>query len=219
MASHDLRAPLRAIDQLAQFIEEDAADALSEDSREDLGQLRKRVFRLEALLKSLLDYSRVGRDESVAVPIDVAAMAEEIVELYVPTDRFTVEITLNLPEIVAPRPAAELIIRNLLMNAVKHHDRERGWIRVSGERTGCTASIIVSDDGPGIPERYRQRVFEIFQTLKPRDDVEGSGMGLALVKKTMETMSGTVEILPNEGRGTSFKLTWFDQPQPMKAAS
>jgi signal transduction histidine kinase len=94
------------------------------------------------------------------------------------------------------------------MNSVKHHDRDRGKITVTGRRDDDWAVISVADDGPGIPFDCRARVFEMFQTLRPRDEVEGSGMGLALVRKTVESHGGTVEIEAREGRGATFVMRW-----------
>lgn len=208
VASHDLRAPLRGIDQLAAFVEEDAGDILPEQAQSDLGLLRGRVGRMEALLNSLLEYSRVGRTESAPDWIEIPAMLNEIAEMYVPTDRFKVHIPADAPPIFAPRTAVEIVFRNLLMNAVKHHDHDEGEIRVAWSSDAGGLHFTVTDDGPGIPEEFFDKVFQLFQTLKPRDRVEGSGMGLAMIKKTLSVQGGEIAIESGAGRGTTFRVTW-----------
>ncbi len=216
VASHDLRAPLRGIDQLAGFIEEDAGHVLPEESKSDLALLRGRVSRLDQLLAGLLEYARVGRTESEPGEVDVAELMAEIADLYVPEGRFRVEVDGVLPTVFAPRTAVALCLRNLVMNSVKHHDRDEGVIRVSGTTRGRHAVIIIEDDGPGIPDAYATKAFELFQTLRPRDEVEGSGLGLPIVKKAAEAHGGEVRLLATEGRGARFELRW---PRPGRHSS
>ncbi len=213
VASHDLKAPLRAISQLAMFIEEDVGDALPEDSRADLALLRGRVARLDRLLDGLLEYSRVGRKESESRWINTRALLDDVAELYVPAERFRLEVQDDLPAVHAPRTAVEIVFRNLLMNSVKHHDAEVGTIRVLGHADATHVHFVVEDDGPGIPLNYANKVFQLFQTLHPRDEVEGSGMGLALVRKALESCGGSIELRPGRGRGASFHFRW-----PIRAA-
>lgn len=213
VASHDLRAPLRGIDHLAAFIEEDASDLLPPSCRDDLSLLRDRVRRLEDLLSSLLSYSRIGRREGESTWVETRAVLENVLDLYVPSDRFQVYLPEDLPQVFAPLAAVELVFRNIVMNAVKHHDKELGVISVSAETVGDEIVFTISDDGPGIPEEYQEKVFRLFQTLKSRDELEGSGMGLALVKKTMEIHGGRVEILSDGKSGTSFILAWPTSPE------
>lgn len=207
-ASHDLRAPLRGIEQLAGFIMEDAGERLPPESREDLALLRGRVARMEGLLEGLLQYSRIGRREGEPEWLDTVEVVSSAAELCVPSERFEVETEPELPPVYAPRAAVELVFRNLLANAVKHHDRERGVVRVGWQADDEHVWFTVADDGPGIPYEFKDKVFQPLQTLHARDDVESSGMGLALVRKTIEAHGGTVELCPGEGRGATFRLCW-----------
>jgi signal transduction histidine kinase len=113
-----------------------------------------------------------------------------------------------MPTFQTPRVPLEQVIRNLVSNAIKHHDRDDGAIEVFSRESGNFYEFAVSDDGPGIPPEFHDRVFQIFQTLKSRDEVEGSGMGLALVKKTVEAHGGNVTLESSGGRGTTFRFTW-----------
>ena len=209
VASHDLKAPLRAIDNLSQWIEEDLADALTGESRENMGLLRGRVHRLESLLDDLLAYSRAGRKGTECVHVCIKDLVEGIVsELDIPPG-LAINVTADVPECETPRGPLEQIFRNLIGNAVKHHDRAEGTISVCVEDVGAHYEISVSDDGPGIPPDLQEKAFEMFQTLRPRDEVEGSGIGLAVVRKLVEWQGGRITIdSPADQRGTTFRFAW-----------
>lgn len=214
VASHDLKAPLQGIEQLANIIEEDVGDELPAETREDLALMQSRVQRLKKLLDSLLQYSRIGREESEPDHVEICGLLADLADLLPPDEKFSIAHADDLPLLFAPRPALELVFRNLVGNAIKHHDRDSGQIRISAEATAESVVVQVSDDGPGIPFEYRERIFELFQTLRRRDEVEGSGMGLALVRKTLLNLGGSIELLPGDGRGASFRLT-FPAPAPV----
>lgn len=207
VASHDLKAPLRAIDQLAGFVQEDAGDLLPDESRDDLVLLRSRVSRLDTLLNGLLEYSRVGRREADPTWVDMEELLDGIRELYLPSDgSFTFEIDGPLPRVWMPVAAVELVFRNLIGNAVKHHDRPEGRIRIECMEEEHHALFMVHDDGPGIPEGYEERIFGLFETLRPRDEVEGGGIGLTMVKKTLEVTGGSIRAIPSRERGAHFAV-------------
>ncbi len=208
VASHDLKAPLRAIDSLASWIAEDAAGALPPESARHLALLRSRAERMERLLDSLLTYARAGRQEAAAEAVDTAALVHETVALVAPPEGFDVRVEGDLPTVVTARAPLELVVRNLVANAIKHHDRADGCVSVSARVLGAWAEFTVADDGPGIADIYRERAFGMFQTLRPRDEVEGSGMGLAIVRKTVEARGGHVTVDERPGGGARFRFTW-----------
>ena len=208
MASHDLRSPPRAIDNLAEWIAEDQENQFSSQSREDLKTLRGRAKRMEGLLDGLLQYSRVGRVEHAVEEVDCSAMVREIAELLDKPASFTVEVSGERPPLRTPRVPLEQVVRNLIDNAIKHHDRPGGCIAVSATQRDGMVELSISDDGPGIDPQYHDQVFNIFETIKTRDEVEGRGMGLAMVKKIVETQGGkiTLDLIP--GEGATFRFTW-----------
>ncbi len=208
VASHDLKAPLRAIDNLAQWIAEDTYDLLPEAAHSDLQLLRQRARRMEALLDELLQYARAGRVTAPAEVVDTGILVQDIVHLLEPPDGITVHVATPMPTLVTPKAPLDLVFRNLIGNAIKHHKPSGGHITVSARDAGPAMEFRVSDDGPGIAPEFHTQVFQMFQTLKPRDQVEGSGMGLALVKKTVETCGGTLKLESAEGRGAMFSFTW-----------
>jgi len=209
VASHDLKAPLRAIDNLAGWIEEDIGEQMPDDSREHMKLLRGRINRLEALLSGLLEYSRTGRDEIEPAWINSHALVQEVTELLSPPDSIQVNISQDMPHLFSAQTPLQQVFHNLIGNAIKHHDRENGIIEVTCRDLGSQFEFAVIDDGPGIPEKYHERVFQMFQTLKRRDEVEGSGIGLAVVEKLVRANGGSVTVaLRGTGRGTEFRFTW-----------
>ncbi len=207
VASHDLRAPLRAIESLSLWLEEDLAGILPAESAEHLWLLRERTKRMEALLDSLLEYSRIGRKKAEVVLVDTAALVKNIIDSLDISGRFAVTMT-DLPCFSTARGPLNQVLSNLIGNVAKHHDLAKGCITVAAVQSDNLIEFSVIDDGPGIPEQYREKVFGMFQTLKPRDEVEGSGMGLALVRKIVEYNGGSVTIHAAEPRGAEVRFSW-----------
>ena len=208
-ASHDLKAPLRGIEHLAIWIEEDLKGTADAEVQENLSLLKSRVRRMASLIEALLQFSRIGRREYPAEPVDIGKMIGDIVELLSLPEGFEVTVAKQMPPLVTQKPPLELIFRNLIGNAVKHHDRPSGRITVEWRDLGDDIEFSVSDDGPGIDPEFQEKIFGMFQTLKPRDEVEGSGMGLALVKRAVEHHGGTIRLDSRRGvRGARFFFTW-----------
>lgn len=207
ISSHDLKAPLRGMDDLAKWIAEDLGDNITPDIQEKIDLLRGRVSRMESLLKDILAFSRAGKNMAEPEEVDFEAVVDEVIDWISPPDGFNIVRDTALPTLIAPKSVTELVTLNLVSNAIKHHDRPEGTIRIGYEGGETHHLYYVSDDGPGIPEKYHKHVFEIFKKLTPRDHVEGSGMGLAIVKKMTQALGGKIEILSEDGkRGTTFNV-------------
>lgn len=215
VASHDLKAPLRAIDQLATWIAEDTGDILPEKSKTHLEKLQSRVRRMEQLLEDLLAYSRADRQFGQAVMVDTGALVNSIVELLSPLESFVVTVQEDMPVITTAHTPLETVFMNLIDNAIKHHHRSQGRVYISARERDQFVEFSVADDGPGIAEAFHERIFQMFQTLRPRDEVEGSGVGLAVVKKIVTSLGGTIWVESREGEGATFRFTWpKNPPQP-----
>lgn len=208
VASHDLKSPLRGIAQLSSWIEEDIAENNYAEIDQHTELLRNRIKRMEKLLDDLLIFYRAGKTEGTESTLDVNDMVQEIFEIQNNKPGLLLELKNTLPTINTLSTPLEQVIRNLLSNAIKHHDREQGVIQISSRLVDDDFyEFSVCDDGPGIPEKFHERVFGMFQTLKPRDEMEGSGMGLALIKKLVENYGGHIQ-LKSSGRGACFTFTW-----------
>jgi signal transduction histidine kinase len=206
--SHDLRAPLRAIDAIAGWLDEDLRKLLSDEQRDQMRLLRGRVRRMDRLLSDLLDYARADGEEVAVETVELTALMAEVTELCAPPNGFVVETIQPAPTLETARIPLRRILLNLVGNAIKHHDQANGHVSVEVVASNDRFKFKVSDDGPGIPPRFHDRVFQMFQTLRPRDAVEGSGMGLALVKKLVENSGGAIWLESNGSRGTTCIFTW-----------
>ncbi|MBX3011676.1 MAG: PAS domain S-box protein [Caldilineaceae bacterium] len=209
VASHDLKAPLRAIVNLAGWIAEDAGEQLPAASLDHLDKLRGRALRMERLLDDLLTYSRVGRREGVVEEIKTDVMIQDTVYLLAPPTGFQVKLVSAMPSLLTPRTPLELVFRNLISNAIKHHQQPtQGEVRIQARDAGDFVEFWVSDNGPGIEPQYHERIFGMFQTLRPRDEIEGSGMGLAIAKRAVEYRGGVIHVESSSREGTTFRFTW-----------
>ena len=208
IASHDLKAPLRAIDQLSQWISEAVGDRAENQTKRHVELMQNRVRRLETLLDDLLNYARVKIDVRQLELVDVNEVVNEIKFLLDAPEEFKFVVANQLPCFHTEKAAIEICFRNLISNAVKHHDKSQGTIRIGSSDKGNFFEFFVDDDGPGIEPEYRKQVFDIFCTLKSRDEVEGSGMGLTLVKKIVETVGGKIWIDENNSIGTTIRFKW-----------
>jgi PAS domain S-box-containing protein len=212
VASHDLKAPLRAIELLVQWIVEGLDGYDKNNVQENLTLLGKRTQRLNRLLDDLLAYSRAGRKVGSHRLIDTHALVLDVAQLLNPPPGIAISIEGRLPAFATYRAPLEQVLRNLVGNAIKHHPGPEGRVVVSCKEDGDFYVFAVADDGEGIPAQYADRVFEMFQTLKPRDQVEGSGMGLAIVNRIVVWQGGRVWFEPAPGgRGTAFKFQWKKQ--------
>lgn len=210
VASHDLKAPLRGISNLASWIEEDIGDAMTAESKKHLGLLNNRIDRLGALLEDLLQYSRAGRETNEIRTVDLAEDLPELFRLVSANDRFNLELENRMPKLETAAAPIEQIFRNLISNAIKHHDKDKGTLTIVSRRLGDRYEFIVRDDGPGIAPEYQERIFGMFQTIRSRDEVEGSGIGLSVSKKLVESVNCSiwVESSPETQRGAAIHFTW-----------
>ncbi|WP_018986820.1 PAS domain-containing sensor histidine kinase [Methylophilus methylotrophus] len=205
----DLKSPLRGIFQISHWIEEDLTNGQTDAIPQHMSLLRGRLRRMERLLDDLLAYSRAGRLEGSVSQVELGKWAQNIFEMQAPPEGFTLEVAADLPTLTTLATPLEQVLRNLFTNAIKHHDRPQGRIRLDWRAASKTYhEFSVTDDGPGISPEYQERVYLMFQTLRPRDEVEGSGMGLALVKKIVEAYGGTTSIVSDGIRGTTIRFTW-----------
>ena len=214
VTSHDLRAPLRAISNLAAWIEEDLEGQLPAENVEQLNLLQSRVHRMEGLIDGLLAYSRVGRTHQSSELVDVVALVKAIFDA-LPTEGFRLAIAPDMPRFHAKKVLLSQVFSNLISNAIKHHHRREGLIKIGVQELEQAYQFSVTDDGPGIATAYHQKVFVIFQTLRARDDLESTGIGLSLVKKIVQGEGGTVQIVSEEGKGTTFLFTWPKIPSDL----
>ncbi|WP_437996492.1 PAS domain-containing protein [Sorangium sp. So ce185] len=210
VTSHDLKAPLRGIASLAQWLQEDVGELLSPGSQEHIKLLLGRVHRMEALIDGILAYSRAGRVRDAAAPVDTATMVREVLDLLAPPEHVQIAVQPGLPTLMAERVPLQQVFMNLLGNAIKFSALARPdpLVRLGFRPAGDAFEFFVTDNGPGIAPEYHERIWGIFQTLEARDKVEGAGIGLSVVKKIIETRGGRVWVESTPGQGATFRFTW-----------
>lgn len=207
VASHDLRSPISAVSQLAEILLHDIGDGLDERHHRMLTLIHTRSATLAVLLKSMLDYVKVNHhsNQEPAAGVDLRDTIDEAAKLYA-RETDTVNITGDARAFVVPSHI-HTVFRNLVSNAMKHHDDEKVQIEVTLREVAGKAVILFDDDGPGIPPQHREDVFQLFRTLHPKDAEGGVGLGLAMTRRLLATSGGDIAIGDKEnGRGTRFVI-------------
>lgn len=207
VVSHDLKAPLRAIGALADWLSTDYVDKFDEEGKEHMRLLVSRVHRMGNLIDGILQYSRVGRVREAPVAVDVGEILRDVIDFIAPSPNVNIIVEKSLPTIVIEPTRIQQIFQNLLSNAIKYMDKPQCEIRISCKPEGEHWKFSVSDNGPGIESRHFEKIFQLFQTLAPRDRVESTGVGLALVKKIVEMYGGNIWIESTPGQGSTFFFT------------
>jgi PAS domain S-box-containing protein len=208
-ASHDLRAPLRAIGSLAEWLEEDLGPVLTADAVRKMDLLRGRVRRMEGLIQGILDFSRATRSlGGQREELDVNAVVAEVVDLLAPKPPAAVTVVTPLPRLFTERVPLQQVFMNLIGNALKHAGRQDAQVAVDVRDAGALWEFRVTDNGPGIAPEFQDRVWGIFQTLEARDRAENTGIGLAIVRKIAEARGARTWIESAAGEGATFAFTW-----------
>jgi PAS domain S-box-containing protein len=211
-ASHDLRAPLRGIANLAQWIEEDLPDSMKDETKEMLQLMRSRMHRMEALIEGILHYSRAGRDHADPERVDSRQLLQEVTDLLAPPPGAVVTVPVEMPTLLTKRMPLQQVFMNLIGNALKYAGRDHAVVEIDVRDAGAFYEFSVSDNGPGIAPEYQDRIWGIFQTLEARDKVEATGIGLALVKKLVEAQGGRVWVESAPDQGATFRFLWTKEP-------
>lgn len=214
LVSHDLKSPLRAIANLSEWIEADLEGTLSAETQSQMELLRSRVDRMQATIDGLLEYARIGRTPGMIERVEVSELLLETIDSLAPPPTFTIAIDPNLPTLNTNRLLLSQVFSNLIENGIKHHDRVDGNIRVSAEDRGDVYEFAVTDDGPGIAPEDCDRMFVIFQARNPQNRPDSTGIGLAIVKKIIESEGGTIRLESQLGQGTTFYFTWVKSSSP-----
>lgn len=209
IASHDLRSPLRAIDNLADWIIEDCEEILPDSSKDHLAKLKLRISRMEALLSDLLKYSKVGKVNQDTELVNVQELIKEVISMVDHPIDFEFDLATEPLQLDTFALPLKQVLLNLISNAIKYNDKEIGMVSVGYTSKGKGfVEFSVKDNGPGIDSEFHKKIFQMFQTLNPRDVYEGSGMGLAFVKKIIEDVGGEIQVFSEFGEGATFSFTW-----------
>jgi len=216
--SHDLKAPLRAIRYLGEDAREDLSAGRIGAVETRLNEIDRTTRRLSRMLSDLLEYACVGRKEDVAEDTDLDRLLDRVFSTIALPPGFRLRREGHWPVLRTPAAAIDMVLRNLIENAIKHHDRQNGVIVVRSHGVRDSFTFDIEDDGPGIEPRHHQAALLPFRTLSTdvrRPRMSGSGMGLAFVKRTLDTVGGTLSIHSERplARGTRITIDWPLMPK------
>lgn len=215
--SHDLRAPLRALDAYAQALLEEGGDALSPQARSYAEKIARSAQRMDHLTQDLLTYTRVSREGVTLERVDIGALVREVVQTYPSILRWNEHIELRepLPAVLGHAPSLMQCFSNLLDNAFKFTAENRApRVIVSAATVDNVVRVQVADNGIGIEPQHHDRIFGIFERLASH--TEGTGIGLAIVRRAVERMGGRVGVMSKPGVGATF---WLELPRAPEAAA
>lgn len=207
IAAHDLKAPLRGITNLAEWLSQDYGDQIGEEGRENLHLLHKQVCCMTKLIDGILHYSKIGRPGESVEMLDTHTLVEDVIEMIAPPENVDIRIEDRLPPVRMEQTRLTQVFQNLIGNAVKYLDEPNGRIRIGAVADGNSWRFHISDNGPGIEAKHFERIFDVFHTLSTSDRGDGTGLGLAVVKKTVELGGGRVWVESHVGRGSTFFFT------------
>ena len=207
LISHDLKAPLRAINALTEWIATDYADKFDDDGKEQLKMLTARVNRMQNLLDGVLQYSRIGQVKRESTQIYLNQLLPEIIKSLDAPAKIHIAVEGRLPVITSEPARIQQVFGHLLSNAVRFMDKPEGFIKVACAEENGFWKFSVTDNGPGIPEQHFEKIFRLFQTLQPKDQFESTGVGLTLAKKIVELSGGKIWLTSTVGQGSTFFFT------------
>lgn len=208
IVAHDLKAPLRGISNLVEWIEEDLKGKVNAETDYNLKMLRSRVSRLENLIQGILMYAKAGKSKSNPEIIETKAFITEIIGLLHPPKNAVINLTGEWPTIETDPIRFHQVVSNLLSNAIKYNNKEQIIINIGCQTIGDFNEFYIEDNGNGIEEEYHQKIFHLFQTLESNQENASTGIGLSIVKNIIEEMGGTIYVESQLDKGSKFKFYW-----------
>jgi signal transduction histidine kinase len=208
IVSHDLKAPVRAITNLASWIEEDLDGNLPEDSQENFRLLKNRVGRLEKMIQALLEFSRVSRMQLETTSLDVKSKIEQLAREVAENRELKLTITGDIAPLETYAEKLAFVLGELLRNAIFFNNKTQTEIKVNLQENADTISITITDNGPGFPETSLPKLFTMFYTVLPKDQLETTGSGLAIVNKIINFVGGKITAGNHPDGGAVFSLIW-----------
>ncbi|WP_026933736.1 sensor histidine kinase [Christiangramia echinicola] len=205
MVSHDLKSPLRNINSLVSWIQEDCASKMDNNARENFRMILNNIEKMDDLINGILKYSTIDQGEIEEYEVDLKYLVHEIVEYLIVPDSINIKIDKNLPNVLGDKFKLQQLFQNLIQNAIKSITHDNGLIEIKVEDAGEMWRFEVKDNGRGIPERYHHKIFGIFEKIE--NDQAATGIGLSIVKKVVEHYGGSISLKSEEGKGTSFYFT------------
>ncbi len=206
VASHDLKSPLNGIKMLASFVSQDLLEGNLKDAGDSLNSVQQRIVRIEHLIESLVEFSRADSAPKNSTDVDITKLLQDTFDLVLSDKKFKLKIPQSIPICNIIESDLAQVFMILFNNAIDHHDRDAGQVEIRFNQIEGFYIFEVIDDGPGIAAVFHKLIFEVLKTLQSRDVVEGSGVGLAHIKRLLESRGGSIAVVsnPDIGRGARF---------------
>lgn len=205
--SHDLKAPLRGIQHIANWLVEDYQNKLDEEGKKLINLLIHRVETMQQLIDGVLQYSRVGRIKEEVKKVDLNQLVPQVIDLLSPPPHIHIDIANSLPFVIAEETRIKQLFQNLLSNALKFIDKPQGIIRIDVSSQEEVWKFSISDNGRGIETKNLSKIFQIFQKFTTDEtENESTGIGLSVVKKIVELYGGAIWVESETEKGSTF---WF----------
>jgi len=208
ISAHDLQTPLRGIGTLSDWISDDYAERANEEGQRHARLLAGRAQRMSKFLDAVIQYSSLTFVDRQEKELDLNMLLPEVITTIDSPENIEITIEDKMPALTAVREFVELVFGNLLSNAIKHMDKPKGQIKINCVERDDFWMFSVTDNGPGIKERYFGKIFQIFQILSLRDETENIGIGLPIVKKIVEMYDGQIWLESTPGQGSTFFFTF-----------
>ena len=208
IVSHDLKAPLRGLASICSFLDEELGQDQKKEVSELLVLIKRRTAWMQALIDSILHYSRLANTVGDKEDVVLNELIDNIIEMLSPPANIRFEVADNMPILNAERIKIHEVFQNIISNAIKYNDKADGIIRVSHLSFPDRFEFVIQDNGCGIKPEHFDRIFGIFQTLGAKERSDSTGIGLTIVKKIVEQQGGKVTLTSEFGTGTTFRFTW-----------
>lgn len=214
VASHDLRSPLRALSTLVEFLREDLPADLPDDVQHHLARIDERVARMNQLIDDLLVYASAHNSKSRVQLVDMSEVIQEALDTIENPHNVVTIVDGDVPPVLLAKTPFAMCVRNLIDNALKHHDKPDGLITIRTRLTEGELQLAVADNGPGIDASHLDAIFEPFRRLRADEQTPGSGIGLSVIKRAAAAHGASIEVESVVGEGSTFTIRWPASPTP-----
>ena len=204
--SHDLKAPLRAINHLSNWIREDYEKNLDEEGKNILNLMEERIGTMESLINGVLEYSRVGRDKEASTTMYFEKFLTDIARSFAIEKNIEFKVDNHITTIKGNKTKFLQLFQNIISNSIKYMDKEKGIIELITYERDKEIELIINDNGSGIEEKHLPKIFDIFNTAGKETSKESTGIGLSIVKKIVDSFDGKIHVSSKHGEGTSFSI-------------
>lgn len=210
IVSHDIKTPMRAIVNIATWIEDDLGTNVDQDILDNFSLLKNRVGRLENMMNALLEISRIKTAKMELYEVNIPKLVNDCVEMLDNKANVEFHMTYHLKDEKCTTLGKKLenVVFSLLDNAIRFHDKEKKNVIIEVTENDTDYLISITDDGPGIPEAVKDKIFSIFYTVNSKDVVDTTGAGLTISSKILKMVGGSLNYVPNKNNGSLFKFNW-----------